>query len=317
MGRGWELDATLGRMSGTRKPLDFSGSDGAKIRLMKTPAKSLRRLISAFTLIELLVVIAIIGILSSMLLPALRGAKDRAYLVNDLNNIRQILLAAHSFAGDNNDYLPFCGWGGLPDRDCWAYSQDLARFAGAGKNDLITYSNQVQAFKTGQLGNYIGSVEVMTCPRDYAERQTGVKQKQYIRRDIKITSYLWNGGINAYETGDKSVTMSKWNLSTFRPTGMLIWEADEMQSDYVFNDASSTPHEGISRRHASPRPPKDQSDRVNGIATFGNLTGSAFTAPLAKWLSPDMAGPNIWPQNPVFNGPNDAWYVPGTRNGRN
>src|SRR5687768_14520701 len=90
-----------------------------------------RRSAFAFTLIELLVVIAIIGILASLLLPALRSAKDRAYLVNDLNNIRQILLAAHSFAGDNNDYMPNAGWGGLPDRDCWAYSKDLARFPGA------------------------------------------------------------------------------------------------------------------------------------------------------------------------------------------
>ncbi|MBM3840578.1 MAG: type II secretion system protein [Verrucomicrobia bacterium] len=273
---------------------------------------------SAFTLIELLVVIAIIGILASLLLPALKSAKDRSFLVTDLNNIRQILLAAHSFAGDNNDYIPFCGWGGLPDRDSWAYSKDLARFPGAGKNDPNTYSNQVQSFKRGQLGNYLDSEKVMTCPKDFSERQTGVKQKQYIRRDIKIISYLWNGAINGYDTGPMPQNlMSRWTLSTFRPTGMLIWEADEMQSEYIFNDASSTPHEGISRRHGSSRIAKDQSDKVKGIGTFGNLTGSAFTAPLAKWLSRQMAGPNIWPQEPSFDGPNDAWYVPGTRNGRN
>ncbi|MCI0540345.1 MAG: type II secretion system GspH family protein [Verrucomicrobiales bacterium] len=284
---------------------------------MSTPLPRQHHFGLAFTLIELLVVIAIIGILAGMLLPALRSAKDRAYIVNDLNNIRQILLAAHSFAGDNNDYIPFSGWGGLPDRDCWAYSKDLARFPGAGKNDAVTYSNQVQAFQKGQLGNYLQSEKVLTCPRDFAERQTGVKLKQYIRRDVKIISYLWNGAITAYDTGDARITMSKWPLSTFRPTGMLIWEADEMQSEYCFNDASSTPHEGISRRHGSTRTPKNQSDKVKGIATFGNLTGSAFTAPLFKWLSRDMAGPNIWPQEPLFDGPNDAWYVPGTRNGRN
>jgi prepilin-type N-terminal cleavage/methylation domain-containing protein len=276
------------------------------------------RRLSAFTLIELLVVIAIIGILASLLLPALKSAKDRSFLVTDLNNIRQILLAAHSFAGDNNDYIPFCGWGGLPDRDSWAYSKDLSRFPGAGKNDPITFSNQVQCFKRGQLGNYLDSEKVMTCPKDFSERQTGVKLKQYVRRDIKIISYLWNGAINGYDTGPHPQnTMSRWTLGTFRPTGMLIWEADEMQSEYIFNDASSTPHEGISRRHGSSRIAKDQSDRVKGVGTFGNLTGSAFTAPLDKWLSRQMAGPNIWPQEPSFDGPNDAWYVPGTRNGRN
>jgi len=285
---------------------------------MTSPFPGNRRSVIAFTLIELLVVIAIIAILAALLLPALRSAKDRTYIVNDLNNIRQILLAAHMFASDNYDYMPYCGWGGLPDRDCWAYSKDLARYPGAGKNDPITFSNQVQAFKKGQLGNYLENEKVLTCPKDLAERQTGVKLKQYIRRDIKIISYLWNGAINAYESGDPNrIKMSKWTLSTFRPTGMLVWEADEMQSEYVFNDASSTPHEGISRRHGSSRIAKDQSDKVKGIATFGNLSGSAFPVPLFKWLSRDFAGPNIWPQDPVFDGPNDAWYVPGTRNGRN
>jgi len=61
---------------------------------------------AAFTLIELLVVIAIIAILGALLLPALGNAKEQARRTACLNNIRQFTLAAHIYAGDNQNYLP-------------------------------------------------------------------------------------------------------------------------------------------------------------------------------------------------------------------
>jgi len=57
----------------------------------------------AFTLIELLVVIAIIAILSSLLLPAVARAKQRGKQVNEINGARQLMLAWHSYAHDNDD----------------------------------------------------------------------------------------------------------------------------------------------------------------------------------------------------------------------
>ena len=59
-----------------------------------------------FTLIELLVVVAIIGILASMLLPALSKSKAVGKQAVCLNNLKQIYLWTNLYGDSNADMLP-------------------------------------------------------------------------------------------------------------------------------------------------------------------------------------------------------------------
>ncbi|CAN5636582.1 hypothetical protein BH09PLA1_BH09PLA1_17690 [soil metagenome] len=98
----------------------------------------------AFTLVELLVVIGIIAVLVSVLLPALGKAKQRALTISCQSNLRQIYIAARSYAAENKDSLPF----GMIFNKQVTTGNTAGRPADAGSSGYITWFGSLDRYMT-------------------------------------------------------------------------------------------------------------------------------------------------------------------------
>ena len=107
-----------------------------------------------FTLVELLVVIAIIAILAAMLLPALSKSKSRSQSIACLNNLRQLSICWHLYAGDFNDLL-------VPNDNIAGGAPGPSWCQGTGILETNT-----TVIESGLLFRYNRSTALYRCPAD-------------------------------------------------------------------------------------------------------------------------------------------------------
>jgi prepilin-type N-terminal cleavage/methylation domain-containing protein/prepilin-type processing-associated H-X9-DG protein len=253
---------------------------------------------AAFTLVELLVVIAIIGVLVSLLLPAVQSAREAARGMSCKNNLKQLGLALLNYEGALH-YFP--GSGVNPSQySVHTYvlpylEQKQLRDLVDPNQPLIFFSGQ-STLNPAQAQAAATTIKIFLCPSD----PQGPTCSAYNSATFAGTNYMVNGGTGTgvfYDTRYQSDGLF-WNESKVRMAEITDGTSNTLLMAETLRGAC------VTTAASTPAFPRRQGGSLATVAkTIANQQGTdpplsdALCTTATSWLG-SHAIAWIWGQTP-------------------